>query len=615
MSSVAHLFRSMDMMIRHSRHLRHVQDGNNNNRNRRSSFNSNSNNNNKKRSKKQPKTNLYNTKKQQRSIPLYRHSHSTTEVESNRDRGGNGIPLVVTSSQHQQLGAEGSGDVGGRDETADATSTVTSTTANSAWTTTVAKEAMSPSTSSPWMWRVAASVVPPVPSHAPLERTSIPIRDVPLQDVTARISEFMKLNSVSCSYHHEQARVDCLTSYGLKFVVQLWRSQKTNKDSIVDDKDYLDDADNDPEDGLIVLEVQRRRGCSIRMRSVRKMLYKAVLRDSTAPPPAAAPATVSKFKSAVHVIRGDGSLVAAGTCKSYILPEGLRTSRHQQQGPLQEPQQEPSHQQDSTNTTTLFESFSSSPMSDPMSSSSTMTTRPLCWDLLCSNRKDENRLGMEMLLVLVTHDQVGRDKAEDMAYALAFGLGELGCNLRSVFLNIFKSSPKPSSWWNKSNCTTIDNVRTNVGVAGAVDCTDLDDVSSLEVFSERTQEREALQLLALQVVSTCLDIIMEKEQDYLCNEAIAMLDLSSNFWTQAMTTFLVNLEQCTIRPHEAALAAKCLWILESLQPDLLMPLTEATIVTRAIKAYNFGKQHHLLLEKESEKLLHCLNLLVDTKKV
>ena len=110
--------------------------------------------------------------------------------------------------------------------------------------------------SSCWVWKVV-DPLPNVPQHAPLERASLEIKDLPLDTITARISNFLRINSISTSYStQEPGRVDCHTFNCIKFVIQLWK--------------------NDPDQAILV-EVQRRRGCCIFMRHLRNCLYKCIL--------------------------------------------------------------------------------------------------------------------------------------------------------------------------------------------------------------------------------------------------------------------------------------------------------------------------------------------------
>merc|ERR1712232_191324 len=81
------------------------------------------------------------------------------------------------------------------------------------------------------------------------------------------------MGSSGCSYRAESGRIDCVTTGGtLKFVIQLWKQSES------DDECCNDDC------AQFILEVQRRRGCSIEMKNVRRGLFHMVLTGEMATP-------------------------------------------------------------------------------------------------------------------------------------------------------------------------------------------------------------------------------------------------------------------------------------------------------------------------------------------
>lgn len=103
-------------------------------------------------------------------------------------------------------------------------------------------------------WKWTLSHVSTVPMYHPLERTAIHIKET-LDIITGRISTFMKIHSIQCIYHDDLGRVDCSTNDFLDFVVQLWQKS--------DDKQ-------------VVVEIQRRQGCSIAMHTMRQALIETI---------------------------------------------------------------------------------------------------------------------------------------------------------------------------------------------------------------------------------------------------------------------------------------------------------------------------------------------------
>lgn len=155
------------------------------------------------------------------------------------------------------------------------------------------------------LWRVLYKDLSPVPSATPLERMSVKIDEgVSLRTLTNRISGFLSRSKVVCAYR-SGGRIDCHLRAGtgtagktftalpprhkrnayhagagslrgmqsadslLKFVVQLWRN----------DQDDSSESNSSHGDGGVILEVQRRRGCSLSMSRIRRLLYKFLERN------------------------------------------------------------------------------------------------------------------------------------------------------------------------------------------------------------------------------------------------------------------------------------------------------------------------------------------------
>ena len=111
-------------------------------------------------------------------------------------------------------------------------------------------------------WQLPGGNAPQLPMYHPLDPTALRLRGVAAQTVATRIANFMRLNSVACSYQTtaHTAAVDCLALEGMvTFAVMLWRA--------------VDDDSNDP---IVVVEFQRRQGCGFACQRLRNRLYNAV---------------------------------------------------------------------------------------------------------------------------------------------------------------------------------------------------------------------------------------------------------------------------------------------------------------------------------------------------
>jgi len=103
-------------------------------------------------------------------------------------------------------------------------------------------------------WNVTS--VRPVPTFYPLERNCITVTGIPLSVLCSRILNFMRVNSISCTFH--KTRVDCATMGLLKFAVHLWKASRS------------------PSDDGVLVEIQRRQGCSIQMQHIRQGLVQVI---------------------------------------------------------------------------------------------------------------------------------------------------------------------------------------------------------------------------------------------------------------------------------------------------------------------------------------------------
>jgi hypothetical protein len=395
------------------------------------------------------------------------------------------------------------------------------------------------------LW-TALSHLPPVPQYAPLERTALRLMGTPLEAAICRIAHFMKMNSICCVYHTTEARVDCLTCWGLKFVVQLWKD--TSNDAV---------APPASDEAVAILEVQRRRGCCVAMRNVRRRLYRAVTASGTRPPDGVLSGGGRRWKPPhVH----DDSFARVQTACRKV---SLRFLGHQ------------------------IHDEKKCSMDDPD------LVRPPrgsgLLELLEGTKVDDNRLGMDMLLFALTHpDRVGGCFSDGVARGLAFGEPPRGTRLRVGYMKFFRPPPYRR-------------------LSNGADCSESQDVSALDgTPSGGNCELQEIHLVSLKVMWSCLARIIEVEQDYLCNEA-RMLNLSSDFWMDVLDIFVLHLEDCSQRPQEAALSAGCLRKLETLQPFLLTPprrvWTMQTVMPPLRAAREFGVRHHLLLEQEARDLI------------
>lgn len=378
---------------------------------------------------------------------------------------------------------------------------------------------------SPFVWKIDTSLLPSLPQHAPIERSSLRVRDIPLDRITARISNFLRVNSISSCYSSEEpGRVDCLTCNCIKFVIQLWKD----------------------EDGSFVVEVQRRRGCGIRMRHLRNCL-----------------------------------------CKTIV--SGEQCHCHQNCCEIQLPRPSKGLEEKICNELLCKERQNQEQSKRRRASDGQLA----CLDLLESDKLDEKRLGIECLLGM-TDPKSG--SGIEVARALVYNEGAIALRLRQAFLDFLSAklctSEVDGDWSSKDA-----SVRTGRTVST------VEDASMFEILAPppRTDVTDA-HVLALTALVNCLELMDVHEQDYLTNESIK-LQLWSPFWCRVLEVLVYNLHESSSQPLEAALSAKCIRILESLEPERISTFIGTVVAPLLKPAHEFGKAHHWSLEKESQDLV------------
>jgi hypothetical protein len=276
---------------------------------------------------------------------------------------------------------------------------------------------------SDWTWVVTRDIVEPLPVlYPPLQpTTAVKLEHMAVEQISGRISNFMRVNSILSSHHcRDMARITCQTPTCLRFTVQLWRYQQpvaAEEDSHKVDgttkeqaNSYIDDDDDDVEP-TIIMEVQRRQGCSIEMQRLRRGLIQFVQckEDDDKQPTllmAMPPVTPSHCRE----------------------PSALVKRLYQDAFPRQPTPQDP-QQQEAILAKAAATSIPRTTTITSTSSHSTTITCPYliaamerdlesCLELLESSQLDQNMLGMEGLGILTDPAKVGPEKAEWVARVL-----------------------------------------------------------------------------------------------------------------------------------------------------------------------------------------------------
>lgn len=115
-------------------------------------------------------------------------------------------------------------------------------------------------------WRIDSSHISELPEIYPRLSSPLIVRDREVSEIGDKLWSFLRTNEIRSVYDRQEGRVLCCTER-VSFVVQFWRRRRIE----TSDK-------NNKNDEEIILEIQRRQGCSWAMHKVRSALKKTILR-------------------------------------------------------------------------------------------------------------------------------------------------------------------------------------------------------------------------------------------------------------------------------------------------------------------------------------------------
>jgi hypothetical protein len=202
----------------------------------------------------------------------------------------------------------------------------------------------------------------------------------------------------------------------------------------------------------------------------------------------------------------------------------------------------------------------------------------VCLDLLESDKIDQNCLGMESLAIISDRSLVQLGDATRVARSLVYGDEQEGCpRLQDAFQYLFLQS--------------LGETTEHVGYPTAC--------------------------YAMKTLQNSLEIILysKQEEDEQASGSSGgrpkPIDLSRSFWREIVNDLVRCLEMARNCTQKAALAARCLWLIENLAPppggasssslSLLLPEYQ-DLSLLALAACDHGKAFHSSLERESNLL-------------
>jgi hypothetical protein len=420
-------------------------------------------------------------------------------------------------------------------------------------------------TSSAQQWKVTKVLKTPV--YYPLERTAVVVEPpTKLEDVTAKISRFLRKHSVSAVFYDEPGRVDCMTCNLLKFSIQLWEAIPSRQSM---------PSQQCPG---IVIEVQRRSGCCIEMFQLRRELMRFLLTPNN-----------RSDSNDDERCEGDGGREFGGD-----LTQNTEEYHH------------------------LFEEFQSVDESTRKNGGEKLQDQStdaflISLTLLQSSQLNQNRLGLESLCVLADPYSVSKIQAQHVASRVM-----MDRRIHALIQPYFaETQVSPVSL---DRC--IDN--------GLSHDSDDDEGTDRILDYEQGKLFGAMHILALKVVSRSLDtwIVMmtggsvnveDGDDNGECGSICGgiqfpstLVDASSTFWNQVTKSCVYDIELSHHRPLEASLSVHSLRLLTRLIPkprmDSLLYQDGRSLDQILIGARCYGHEHHQSLERETEIFMKQLGL-------
>jgi hypothetical protein len=378
-----------------------------------------------------------------------------------------------------------------------------------------------------WDWTIEK--LKQLPPYYHMEKTAMRFRGLSLECISKRVSNFLRVNSIPATYYGDH--VECTASGFIKFMVQLWAGESP--------------------DGIIV-EVQRRTGCILQMRKLRRGIHRCITlseqdTDETTP------TTTTALTS-----REVPSTISADNLQHHD-PRRKLCAQSKKEG--------------------------------------CQWTLQTAQRLMASNCLDQKKLGMESLISLVDLSIADPSVASCVSGAIVCGTGKYADHIRTSFSDYFHDTRL-----NNDNEDGFDD-----------DGGDGDDENATNKDYARGRHFGMLHLLALQVLEKALRIVLNAKQQLSpsgpggTTKTAPRADIRSWFWRNVLEALIYNVEVADCRAVEAAFSSKCLSLVMTLEPELQhCRCIEERLIPGLVYAHDFGRAHHLHLETESENLMSTL---------
>jgi hypothetical protein len=499
-------------------------------------------------------------------------------------------------------------------------------------------------------------------------RTAFRVSNVPLSTVLSRIATFLKIHSVTCDpkglVRDGDGTLACVTRRHCQFAVMIWRLEEGGA---------TESGESPSPSRPVLIAIERRQGCCVELQRMRQALKRAI--------------ETGRFPSAAE---GKEPLHSAG-CHQPAMPSSSRSSRHSNPmtiAPLiKELYERQQQQQKQQHVHTERVSAEPGPTQEesqechegPPSAArvqgsgvrrrSSLDGISTCASLLASQCLYKQQLGLENLVAMTDPSRgVDLETAQDVTDALLLPPpppppyhhhqqdrhghvptaippdssdyneesadddddDELFKRLQQEFISFFVSSEEAFHDVTQSQAFSL-----SVSPAPAP--------KTFPDLTESPLQRTIRHSLALEALCNALQVTKSSACRCgggsgggassnacagPCPQAGSRLDFGSDFWRAVIPALLLDVTHARSRPHDAALSAKCLALLNdfhehktggtapspqrapppstssSRHMDCLLCLDYVeTLLPYLVQARSYGSRHHLLLEREANELI------------
>jgi len=343
---------------------------------------------------------------------------------------------------------------------------------------------------------------------------------VSLPELLDRIRTFLRVRSISTRFRPQEATIHCRTAWTY-FVVQLWR---------IDDDDDTEYASPSSSFSSVVVDVQRRQGCCLETNRLRRRLFRAIETGQLDDLSSSMGAEYDRgcaAEAAFAAVSDNSGNSDSRSCFDRKVPPLVKMLYRERLSRIPRGKAPETHGRQSCSEEDIAR----------------------CEELLRSDCRDQNRLGIESLVFLTrgggdsSLSCVCADTAKDVARTLLYEPqpqreGNSCCqSLRDAFCGYLRC-----------NVNQLDRFDSGI------DTTDFSDA----------QHRATMHSLALQVLANALKIVVGDNDASNSNRNI---DLSSEFWREVARSLTLNLSKSAAGRSGAQvsyLSAKSLSMLEAL---------------------------------------------------